>query len=412
MNPQEVEEQVALLMQGTEYGDATLQAAMAAELKQRLLLAEAEGRRLRVYCGFDPRTSDLHLGHTIPMRKMRQFQELGHDVIFVVGSFTSLIGDPSDQDKLRARLSEDQVRDNAATYAEQAFKILDRHATRIEYNHTWLGQLTLQQAIPLASNFTLQQFLTRDTFRKRWENDDPVYLHETFYALAQAYDAYHLRADVQIGGTDQLFNIVTAGRKLMEALGVLPNIGVVMGILPGTDGVLKMSKSQGNHIPLNASPEDMYGKVMSVPDGAMPAFFRLVTRWQPAEVAARLAEIESGAIHPMDAKMALAREIVAIYHGEAAVAPAEGHFKRVYQEGGTPERLPILAWSKGRTLLDLVASAGAVRSRSEARRLIEQRAVKVDSSTWDDPSATTDDADGKTIQIGKGRFFRIQLSDG
>jgi tyrosyl-tRNA synthetase len=156
----------------------------------------------------------------------------------------------------------------------------------------------------------------------------------------------------------------------------------------------------------------MYGKVMSVPDGAMPAFFRLVTRWQPAEVAARLAEIESGAIHPMDAKMALAREIVAIYHGEAAVAPAEGHFKRVYQEGGTPERLPILAWSKGRTLLDLVASAGAVRSRSEARRLIEQRAVKVDSSTWDDPSATTDDADGKTIQIGKGRFFRIQLSDG
>jgi len=243
MTSRGLEEQVALLMQGTEYGDAALQSAMAAELRQRLLLAEAEGRKLRVYCGFDPRTSDLHLGHTIPMRKMRQFQELGHEVIFVVGSFTSLIGDPSDKDKLRPRLSEEQVRANAETYAEQAFKILDRNATRIEYNHAWLGQLTLRDAIPLASTFTLQQFLTRDTFRKRWENDDPIYLHETFYALVQAYDAYHLRADVQIGGTDQLFNIVTAGRKLMEALGVLPNIGVIMGLLPGTDGFLKMSKS-------------------------------------------------------------------------------------------------------------------------------------------------------------------------
>jgi len=406
MTPQGVEEQVALLMQGTEYGDATLQAAMAAELKQRLLLAEAEGRRLRVYAGFDPRTSDLHLGHTIPMRKMRQFQELGHDVIFVVGSFTSLIGDPSDQDKLRARLSEDQVRANAATYAEQAFKILDRHATRIEYNHTWLGQLTLQQAIPLASNFTLQQFLTRDTFRKRWENDDPVYLHETFYALAQAYDAYHLRADVQIGGTDQLFNIVTAGRKLMEALGVLPNIGVIMGILPGIRGVQKMSKSLGNHIPLNATPQDMYGKVMRVLDSAMPAYFRLVTRWEPAEVAARLAEIEAGAIHPMDAKKALAREIVAIYHGEAAVAPAEEHFKRVDQEGGTPLSLEDLP-KVGATLLDLVASVDSVRSRSEARRLITQNAVKIDGVLSNDPWMSTGDTEGKTIQIGPTWFYRI-----
>jgi tyrosyl-tRNA synthetase len=411
MTARGLDDQVALLMQGTEYGDAALQSAMAAELKQRLLLAETEGRKLRVYAGFDPRTSDLHLGHTIPMRKMRQFQELGHEVIFVVGSFTSLIGDPSDHDKLRPRLSEEQVRANAASYAEQAFKILDRTATRIEYNHTWLGKLTLQQAIPLASNFTLQQFLTRETFRKRWDNDDPIYLHETFYALVQAYDAYHLRADVQIGGTDQLFNIVTAGRKLMEALGVLPNIGVTMGILPGTDGVLKMSKSLGNHIPLNTTPEDMYGKVMSVPDRAMPAFFRLVTRWEPAEVAARLAEIDAGKLHPRDAKMMLAREIVGIYHGEAAVAPAEGHFKRVYQEGGAPEDLPILAWTKGRTLLDLVASAGTVSSRSEARRLIEQRAVRVDDSTWDDPSATTDTADGKIVQIGRGRFYRIQISD-
>jgi len=411
MNPPSIDNQVALLMQGTEYGDPTLQAAMAAELKERLATATASGRRLRVYAGFDPRTSDLHLGHTIPMRKMRQFQELGHEVIFVVGSFTSLIGDPSDQDKLRPRLTPDQVQANAATYAEQAYKILDRADTRIEYNHSWLGRLTLEDVIPLAANFTLQQFLTRETFRKRWDNDDPVYLHETFYALVQAYDAYHLRADVQIGGTDQLFNIVTAGRKLMEALGVPPNIGIIMGILPGTDGVLKMSKSLGNHIPLTTTPEDMYGKVMSVPDAAMPAFFRLVTRCDPGEVSTRLDDLESGGTHPRDAKMALAREIVGIYHGEAAVQPAEEYFRRVNQERKLPETLDSLPWRPGLTILDLVASSGAVASRSEARRLIEQGGVKVDGAVWNNPSSSADGAAASTIQVGRRRFFRTYTAE-
>src|SRR3989304_332648 len=297
-------------MQGTEYGDAPPQAAVAAELKQRLLLAEDERRKLRVYAGFDPRTSDLHLGHTIPMRKMRHFQELGHEVIFVVGSFTSLIGDPSDQDRLRPRLTPEQGQANAATSAEQAYKILDRADPRIEYNHSWLGRLTLQDVIPLAANFTLQQFLTRETFRKRWDSDDPGSLHETFYALVQAYDAYHLRADVQIGGTDQLFNILTAGRKLMEALGGQPNIRIITGNLPRTDGVLKMSKSLGNHIPLTTTPDDMYGKVMSVPDAAMPAFFRLVTRWDPGEVSTRLDDLERGDLHPRGAKRGMGRGFV------------------------------------------------------------------------------------------------------
>jgi len=412
MTHRTIDEQVALLMQGTEYGDVALQAAMAAELRARLLQAQAEGRPLRVYAGFDPRTSDLHLGHTIPMRKMRQFQELGHQVTFVVGSFTSLIGDPSDHDRLRPRLTEDQVRANAATYAEQAFKILDRAATRIEYNHTWLGRLTLQQAIPLAAHFTLQQFLTRESFRKRWDRDDPIYLHETFYALVQAYDAYHLRADVQIGGTDQLFNIVTAGRKLMEALEVAPNIGIIMGILPGTDGVLKMSKSLGNHIPLATTAEDMYGKVMSVPDGAMPAFFRLVTRWEPAQVEARLADLAQGAVHPMEAKMDLAREIVAIYHGEEAVAPAEAEFRTIHQERRVPEDLPALSWKPGWTLLDAVVSSGAVTSRSEARRLIEQRGVKIDGQVWDSPSSALEGVGSSTLQIGRRLFYRFAAEPG
>lgn len=414
MNAKSFDDQTALLMQGTEYGDPALQAAMADELRQRLRLAADEHRPLRVYCGFDPRTSDLHLGHTIPMRKMRQFQELGHDVTFVVGSFTSMIGDPSDKDRLRPRLSPEQVRENAATYAEQAFKILDRQATRIEYNHTWLGRLSLQDSIPLAANFTLQQFLTRETFRKRWEKDDPIYLHETFYALVQAYDAYHLRADVQIGGTDQLFNIVTAGRKLMEALGVPPNIGVIMGILPGTDGVLKMSKSLGNHIPLDTTPEDMYGKVMSVPDGAMPAFFRLVTRWDPHEVAARLAEIEAGALHPRDAKMALAREVVEIYHGEAAVEPAEAHFRRVFQEGMAPEEMPDVSLPVESTATDALVALAWASSRSEARRKVDEGAVWLDETliTSSDAPLELDPITPAVFRLGKKKQARLRSRRG
>jgi tyrosyl-tRNA synthetase len=335
-----VDRQVELLMQGTAYGDEALRQAMAEELRQRLLEAEAEGRRLRVYCGFDPRTSDLHLGHTVPIRKMRQFQELGHEVIFVVGRFTSLIGDPSDQDQVRAQITLEQATANAETYAEQAFKILDPSRTRLEYNDSWLARIPLEQMVRLASLFTVQQFLTRETFRQRFDQGDPIYFHEFFYSILQGYDAYHLRADVQIGGSDQLFNIVTAARKLMEAQGARPNIGIILGILPGTDGVKKMSKSLGNHIPLLAAPEDMYGKVMSLPDQAMGDYFRLVTRWGPEKIAELEDELASGQLHPMDVKMQLAREIVAIYCGEEQAPAAERHFLTLHRERGVPEDLP------------------------------------------------------------------------
>jgi tyrosyl-tRNA synthetase len=210
-----IDEQVKTLMQGTEYGDKNLQQAMADELQQRLIEANQEGRPLRVYCGYDPRTTDLHLGHTITMRKLRQFQELGHEVVFLIGTYTSLIGDPSDQDQLRPQLTFEEVEHNASTYAEQAFKILDRKKTIVRFNHEWLSKLTLADLIKLASNFTIQQFLTRENFKVRFEHGDAIYLHETFYALMQGYDAYALEADVQVGGTDQLFNIITAARKLM-----------------------------------------------------------------------------------------------------------------------------------------------------------------------------------------------------
>jgi tyrosyl-tRNA synthetase len=340
MKDMTIDGQVAYLMQGTEYGDEALKQAMGSELRQRLIEAQQESRPLRVYCGFDPRTSDLHLGHTVPMRKLRQFQELGHEVTFLVGNYTSLIGDPSDKDKLRPILTPEQVAENARTYAEQAYKVLDKEQTRIRYNAEWLSELSFAELIQLASNFTIQQFLTRENFKLRWEHGDPIYLHETFYSLMQGYDAYSMRSDVQVGGTDQLFNIVTAARKLMTFLGEKPNIAIILGILPGTDGEVKMSKSLGNHIPLFSSPEDMYGKVMSVPDKAMGQFFRLVTRWTPPEIDELEKGMAEGRLHPRDVKMKLAHEIVSIYHSEAAAVMAESAFVRVFQQGDVPVEIP------------------------------------------------------------------------
>lgn len=401
-----IDEQVALLMQGTEYGDDQIREAMAVELRVRLLEASMEGRPLRVYAGFDPRTSDLHLGHTVPMRKLAQFQELGHQVTFLVGNYTSLIGDPSDQDKLRPQLTQDEVAHNARTYAEQAYKVLDSQKTTIRHNAEWLSELSFAELIKLASNFTLQQFVNRENFRKRWENGDPVYLHETFYSIMQGYDAYALQADVQVGGTDQLFNILTAARKLMTFLGAKPNIAIILGILPGTDGEVKMSKSLGNHIPLLSSPEDMYGKVMSVPDKAMGAFFRLVSRWTPAEIEAVESELATGKSHPRDVKMRLAREIVAIYHSETAAHEAEKAFVRVFQKGDVPDDMPEYLVQPGETVLDVLIAGQLVSTKSEGRRMLDQSGVRLDGEVLHNPNELFP-SEG-VLQVGKRRYLRVK----
>jgi tyrosyl-tRNA synthetase len=407
MSKKTIDEQVEILMQGTDYGDVGLKQAMAGELRERLILAEEEGRPLRVYCGFDPRTSDLHIGHTVPMRKMQQFQELGHEVIFVIGRFTSLIGDPSDKDKVRAQLSMDEATHNAETYAEQAFKILNPEKTRIEYNDTWLSKLSFLDLIDLAQNFTLQQFLSRDNFRKRWDHGDPIYLHETFYSLMQGYDAFHLKTDVQIGGTDQLFNIVTAARKLMEVLGEKPNIAIIHGILPGTDGEIKMSKSLGNHIPINATPQDMYGKVMSIPDHAMGHFFRLVTRWDPKKINNIESQLKSNEANPRDVKMELAREIVSIYHGEENAETAENEFRTIFQEQGLPEDIPDFKVRGEISIVDLIVDSGLATSKSEARRLIQQNAVRLDDEVVVDINAIIQPKIPQVLRVGKRRFLQL-----
>ena len=399
-------EQVELLMQGTEYGDEGLRKTMESELRQRLIEAEKEGRKLRIYCGYDPRTADLHIGHTVTMRKLRQFQDLGHEVVFLIGTYTSLIGDPSDKDKLRPQLTPEQTMENARTYAHQAYRVLDESKTIIRYNHEWLQELKFADIIKLGSNFTIQQFLTREAFRKRWDSDDPLYLHEFFYAIMQGYDAYALKTDVQVGGTDQLFNIVTASRKIMTALDAKPNIGIIMSILPGTDGVVKMSKSLGNHIPLNSTPDDMYGKIMSIPDAAMGQFARLVTRWMPADITAFENGLKSGALHPRDAKMKLAHEVTSTYYSETEADQAQEAFVRLFQQGSIPEEMPefALAPAGSQTVIDVLIAAGLVSSKSEGRRMVDQKGVKLDGEVLEKADAVFPHAG--VLQVGKRRFVR------
>ena len=400
-----INEQVEYLMQGTEYGDEKLRQNMSNELRNRLLMCEKEGRVLRVYCGFDPRKADLHLGHTVPMRKLRQFQELGHDVTFVIGNYTSLIGDPSDKDVLRPQLSHAEVEANARTYAEQAFRILEPQKTHIRYNAEWLSELSFEELIRLASNFTIQQFLTRENFRLRYEKGDAIHLHETFYSLMQGYDAYMLKADVQVGGTDQLFNIMTAARKIMEFMGAQPNIAVILGILPGTDGVVKMSKSLGNHIPINTDAVDMYGKVMSIPDSAMGQYFRLVTRLTPPEISSIETGVENGTLHPRDEKMRLASEIVGAFYGDEEANRAQQAFIDTFQKGTVPDEIASFQNSPEFTVLDVLLNASLAGSKSEARRLIDQKGVKYNGEVVDDPSAHLEGQG--VLQVGKRHFLKI-----
>ncbi len=404
-----IDEQVEILMSGAEYGDPQTKENMRNELRERLIECERSGRPLRVYCGYDPRTSDLHLGHTITMRKLRQFQELGHDVTFLVGTFTSLIGDPSDKDKEREQLTREQVEENARTYAQQAFKILDEKLTRVRQNDEWLSTLDFADIIRLASNFTVQQFLVRENFAKRIDAGVPIFLHEFFYALMQAYDAVAQEADVQVGGQDQLFNIVVAGRKLQQALGQRPQIAVIMGeLLPGTDGEIKMSKSLGNHIPILATPDDMFGKVMSIPDKAMRIYHKLILGWSPSQLAEFDAGLGDGSLHPNDVKMGLAREIVAIFHGRESADAAQRTWDTVHRSGGLPTEMPEEKMVEAEKVADVLRRLGMVSSGAEAKRLMQQNGVRLNDVAITDPFAVVTPAQlPAVLQVGKRKFVRL-----
>ena len=411
INEQAIDEQVEVLMSGAAYGDPETKESMKKELRQRLIEAEKEGRPLRVYCGYDPRTADLHLGHTISMRKLRQFQEYGHDVTFLIGTFTSLIGDPSDKEKARDQLTAEQVDINARTYAEQAFKILDPDKTRVRRNDEWLAPLDFADIIRLASNFTVQQFLVRENFSKRIDANQPIYLHEFFYALMQAYDAVAQDADVQVGGQDQLFNILVAGRKLQQGLGQKPQIAIIMGeSLPGTDGAAKMSKSTGNHIPLLSEPWDMFGKIMSVPDEAMIIYHKLILGWQKGQLAELEQGLVSGKLHPNEVKMALAREIVSIFYNVEDSEAAQKRWDDVFRSkgDGIPDDIPEIILSQPARVLDILRDNELVSSGKEAKNLALNNGIRVDGEPIDDVNLEiTTDSLPIVIQVGKRKFLRL-----
>jgi len=400
----DIKDQVALLMQGTEYGDDAVKQAMRDELHDRLKQAKKENRPLKIYCGYDPTKADLHLGHTVTMRKLRQFQDLGHEVTFLIGDYTALIGDPSDKDVTRPVLESEEIKENAKTYAEQAFRILDPEKTIIRYNSEWLSKLTFAEIIRLAQNFTLQQFLSREKFRLRWEKGNAIYIHETLYAIMQGYDAYNLKADVQVGGTDQFFNIVTAARKLMTFLGSQPNIAICLEILPGTDGDQKMSQSLGNYVPINSTANDMYGKIMSIPDKSMPTYFRLVTRWTPEKITEIEKQMENGMLHPRDAKMQLASEVTSVFYSDKEAKQAEDDFVNTFQKNKTPDEIDEFVLGDSRNCLDVLQNSNLVESRSQARNLIKQNAIKLDGKPiqeWDDELSPG------VLQVGKRKFVRL-----
>jgi tyrosyl-tRNA synthetase len=400
-----IDEQMALLMQGVEYGDEETREVMEGELRARL----AEGRPLRVYCGYDPTAPDLHLGHTVTMRKLRQFQDLGHEVTFLIGTFTGLIGDPSDHDESRSQQTAGEVAQQARTYADQAFKILDRERTHVRYNADWLAKLTFEDVIHLASYFTVQQFLARDRFAIRLAQGAPIWVHEFMYGLMQGYDAVALQTDVQVGGTEQLFNLM-AGRKLQEAFGQRPQVVLTTPILVGTDGHQRMSKTTGNTIDIDDPPEDMYGKVMSLPDGAMLNFYTLVTRYGPEQIAAVEHSLAEGTLHPMEAKKQLAREIVSVFYDDEAAARAEAHFERVFQAGQLPADMPVHRLDvPAVNVVDLLVEAGLVRSKSQARRLVQQGGVRLDGEPVKNIGQAIS-VDGECVlQVGKRKFVRLTL---
>ena len=402
-----VDEQMRILMRGVDFGDAQTYVNMEKELRERLQESYDSGRPLRVYCGYDPSSPDLHLGHTISMRKLRQFQDLGHDVTFLIGSFTGMIGDPSDKESARRQQTLEDALEKGRTYAEQAFRVLDRNKTRVRYNHEWLKGLNFGDVVRLASNFTVQQFLARENFAIRFSRGDAIWVHEFFYALMQGYDAVAQETDVQIGGTDQLFNLM-AGRKLMEAQGLRPQVVLTSPILEGTDGVLRMSKSTGNYIGINEPPGVIFTKVLNLPDPVMRNYANLVTRWDQGEIEALFAAVAAGELEMRELKRKLAWEIVSIFQGDDAANQAAEDARRMF-EGAAPSDAPVFSLAAPANILDLLYESGLVASKGEARRLVQQGGVRVDGATIQaiDHSVTPVAGGEVVIQAGKRKFLRV-----
>ncbi|MHC4715514.1 MAG: tyrosine--tRNA ligase [Planctomycetota bacterium] len=395
-----ISEQMDLLLRGTEA------VYSAEELEQRLVAAEKESRPLRVKLGLDPTAPDIHLGHTVVLGKMRQFQDLGHKAVLIIGDYTARIGDPSGANVTRPMLQPEEIQASAQTYFDQAGEVLDTSAEKLEvrYNSEWLEQLTFADMLRLAAQMTVARMMERDTFELRYKDGVPIGLHEFLYPLVQAYDSVCIQADVELGGTDQTFNTL-CGRNIQQAYGQRPQVVLIMPILVGLDGTEKMSKSKGNYVGITDQPADMFGKVMSIPDTLMENYLTLLTDLPGDRIKAML---DSAQTHPRQAKAELARTITATYHGDEAARAAQAEFDRVFAEGQTPVDMPEIVLAAGEIgIVDLVVKAGFAASNSEARRLVKQSAVSIDGEKITDINATVAPVDGQILRVGKRRFGKM-----
>ncbi|MEJ5229128.1 MAG: tyrosine--tRNA ligase [Pseudothermotoga sp.] len=364
-------------------------------------------KQLRVKLGVDPSRPDLHLGHAVVLFKLRQFQDLGHHVILIIGDFTAQIGDPSGRDSTRPMLTEEEVKQNAKSYQEQAFKILDKEKTEVRFNSEWLGKMSFADVIKLASKYTVARMLERDDFSKRYSSNIPISIAEFLYPLAQACDSVAIQADVELGGTDQYFNLLV-GRKIQEEVGQEPQVVMTMPIIEGTDGKMKMSKSYGNYIAFNDEPLNMYGKLMSIPDELIVKYMRVLTQLPEREISEYEELMKNRAINPRDVKMKLAFKITEFFHGLEQAQKAENEFVKIFRKKELPTELPVVELDKdGVELVELLLKLQVVPSKSEARRLITQGAVKLDDEKITDIHAKISVDGERILKIGKRQFFKL-----
>lgn len=400
------DEQISVIRRGTA-GIVT-----ESELRSKVERSIRTGIPLTVKLGLDPTAPDLHLGHAVVLQKLRDFQTLGHQVVLIIGDFTGLIGDPTGRSETRKPLTWEEIRTNADTYRAQLGKVIDMNRTRVEFNSAWLGRLTFEHVIREAAHLTVAQMLRREDFAARYAGGRPISLHEFLYPIAQAYDSVVLEADVELGGTDQTFNLLV-GRDLQRAHGQEPQVAVTVPILEGLDGVQKMSKTLGNYVGVTESPDDMYGKLMSIPDSLLLRYLTLVTRLPEREIQEISGSLAAGGLHPMEAKKRLARTVVTQFHGEAAAGKAEAAFARIVQQRELPEKIEgirIVTPSEGEPLWRVVVMAGMVPSNSEARRQIQQGAVELDGERVSDPNRTVAASTlTHLLRVGKRRFTRFIL---
>lgn len=398
-----IEEQVALIERGAT--DLISKEDLVKKLQKSL----DTGIPLKVKAGFDPTAPDLHLGHTVLIQKLKHFQDLGHEVLFLIGDFTGMIGDPTGKSETRKPLTQEDVSRNAESYKEQIFKILDPQKTKVVFNSTWLSKLTSYDFIKLASQLTVARMLERDDFKKRFEGQMPISIHEFLYPLIQGYDSVAMGADVEIGGTDQRFNLLM-GRELQRTYGQEPQVVLTMPLLEGLDGVNKMSKSLGNYIGITDTPDDIYGKVLSIPDTLMFRYYELVSDLSIAEIDTLKNEMEGGRVHPKKVKQKLALEIAARYYGDDLAQKAEENFERVFKQHGIPDDIPekIIMMDEDTIWLPrLLVDAGLVKGTADGRRMVEQNAVSIDGAKIDDDNYQVKASGELLLKVGKRRFCKV-----